>query len=54
MPWSDSPNYEQPSRLSHAIGADIIVAAIMFGWAWVFADSHQSIAHVGRPVARHH
>ena len=31
MPWSDSPDYEQPVRASHAVGAAVLVILILIG-----------------------
>ena len=51
MPWSDSPDYEQPARASHALGATVLVILILFGWAWVSIDHRTPSAYAGHSVA---
>ena len=48
--WSDSPDYEQPVRASHAVSAILLVILILDGWAWVSAD-HTSSACADHSVA---
>lgn len=51
MPWSDSPDYEQPVRASHAIGGAVFVILILLGSAWVSADHRTPSAYAGHPVS---
>ena len=50
--WSDSPDYEQPFRTSHAVGAAVLVIILLLlGWSWASADHHTLSTYAGHPVA---